>query len=96
MAWIHIRHRVENYNRWKEVYDMTAEFKREYGWKRYRLFRVGGDPNDLLVMEEFERPEEAQRFLQSEDLKKAMSQAGVVGAPEVLLLQGLEEGTSRG
>ena len=92
MAWIHIRHQVADYNKWKEIYDMAGELKREYGWKRYQLFSVGGNRNDLLVMEEFENADEAQRFLQSDDLRNAMKQGGVIGTPEILLLQGLEEG----
>jgi hypothetical protein len=92
MAWIHIRHRVADYNKWKEVFDEEAELKREYGWKRYRLFFVDGDRNDILVMEEFERLEEAQRFVQSKDLRNAMDLGGVVGEPDIWFLQGLEEG----
>ena len=88
-----MRHRVQNYNDWKEVYDSTAELKRQYNWKRYRLFAVGGDRNDILVMEEFVNQEDAQRWLQSDDLRKAMDLGGVQGQPDVWFLQGLEEGT---
>ncbi len=93
MAWIHVRHHVEDYNRWKEIYDASAAFKRGYGWKRYRLFMVGGNRNDILVMEEFETAQQALSFTQSDDLRNAMHLAGVVGTPEVWMLEGLEEGT---
>jgi hypothetical protein len=63
-----------------------------YGWKRYRLFQVSGDRNDLLVMEEFDSVEQALTFLESKDLRDAMQVAGVVDPPETLLLVGLEEG----
>lgn len=92
MAWIHVRHRVGDYNHWKEVFDGLSELKMRYGWKRYRLFQVSGDRNDLLVMEEFDSVEQARAFLESKDLRDVMQVAGVVGAPEALLLQGLEEG----
>lgn len=94
MAWIHVRHQVEDYNKWKEVYDGTAELKRSLGWKRYRVFMVGGNRNDLIVMEEFESVEQAQSFVQSDDLRNAMHLAGVVGHPEVLFVQGIEEGNA--
>ena len=93
MAWIHVRHRVGDYNRWKEVFDGLSELKMRYGWKRYRIFQVAGDRNDLLVMEEFDSVEQARSFLESKDLRNAMQAAGVVSAPEVSLLLGLEEGT---
>ena len=35
MPWIHSHYRVQDYNRWKQVYDATAGVKRRYGWKRY-------------------------------------------------------------
>ncbi|MDQ3705401.1 MAG: cyclase [Chloroflexota bacterium] len=92
MPWTHVRHRVEDYNTWKEVYDGLSELKMRYGWKRYRIFQVAGDRNDLLVMDEFESVEQARSFLESKDLKNALRLGGVVGAPETALLQGLEEG----
>ena len=94
MAWVHVRHRVADYNRWKEVYDMMGPVKARYGWRRYRLFSVGGDRNDVLAMDEFSTAEQAQSFLQSEDFKQFVKQAGVTGAPEVTLLQGVEEGSA--
>ena len=92
MPWTHVRHRVEDYNTWKEVFDGLSELKMRYGWKRYRIFQVAGDRNDLLVMDEFESLEQARSFLESKDLKNALRLGGVVGAPEMSLLQGLEEG----
>jgi hypothetical protein len=64
-----------------------------YGWKRYRLFQMAGDRNDLLVMEEFGTVEQARGFMESQELREAMQLAGVVGVPEASLLLGLEEGT---
>jgi hypothetical protein len=92
MAWIHVRQHVRDYNAWKEVYDQTSELKRSLGWKRYQLFMVEGDRNDLIVMEEFETAEGAHRFIDSADLRAAMDRAGIIGAPEVLILSGLESG----
>lgn len=92
MPWIHVRHSVEDFNKWKEVYDTSAGFKNQFGWKRYRVYAVGGNRNDLLVMEEFNTLEDAQRFVQSKEFKNALDLAGVIGQPEILYLQGLEEG----
>lgn len=92
MPWTYVRHRVADYNKWKEVYDQTAEFKRRYGWKRYQLFQVAGDRTDILVLEEFATVEQARAFLASDDLRMAMEHAGVIGPPEIRVLQGLESG----
>ncbi|HET7077856.1 MAG TPA: hypothetical protein VFM49_10450 [Chloroflexia bacterium] len=93
MAWIHVRHRVQNYNKWKETYDKTAGYKRHEGWKRYRVYQVSGDREDLIVMEQFATLEQARAYAGSQFLRDAFEQEGVVGQPEILLLDGLEEGT---
>lgn len=92
MAWIHVRQRVRDYNAWKEVYDQTSEIKRPLGWKRYQLFMVEGDRNDILLMEEFASAEGAREYINSADLRAAMDRAGVISAAEILILNGLESG----
>jgi hypothetical protein len=94
MAWIHVRASVEEYPKWKPVFDETAEYKRAHGWKRYQVFAVGGNRNDVLVMEEFTTRELAQEFIDSAYLREAMARGGVSGAPEILVVEALEEGTS--
>src|SRR5215212_2736575 len=77
MAWTHVRHRVEDYPKWKEVFDSTAEYKRSNGWKGYRIHAIEGDNNHLLVMEEFETEDQTREFIGSEYLREAMGRAGV-------------------
>jgi len=95
MAWIHIRHRVEDYPTWKEVFDSTAEYKRSHGWKGSRLLAIEGDNNHLLVMEEFETEDQAREYIGSEYLREAMGRAGVSDEPDILVVELLEEGTDR-
>ena len=95
MAWTHVRHRVEDYPRWKEVFDSTAEYKRSHGWKGYRLHAIEGDNNHLLVMEEFETEDQAREFLGSDYLREAMGRAGVSDEPDILTVGLLEESGDR-
>src|SRR5919107_6377611 len=95
MAWTHIRHRVEDYRKWKEGFDSTAEYKRSHGWKGYRLYAIEGDNNNVLVMEEFETEDQAREFLGSEYLREVMSSAGVSDEPDILVVELLEEGSER-
>jgi uncharacterized protein (DUF1330 family) len=96
MAWTHVRHRVEDYPKWKEVFDSTAEYKRSHGWKGYRLHSIEGDQNHVLVMEEFETEDQAREFIGSEYLREAMGRAGVSDEPDILVVELLEEGPSAG
>jgi hypothetical protein len=43
-------------------------------------------------MEEFDTREHVQEFIDSAYLREAMSRAGVSGAPEILVVEALEEG----
>jgi uncharacterized protein (DUF1330 family) len=95
MAWTHVRHRVEDYPRWKEVFDSTAEYKRSHGWKGYRIHAIEGDQNHLLVMEEFETEDQVREFIGSDYLREAMGRAGVSDQPDILVVELLEEGTDR-
>jgi len=92
VPWIHVRHRVEDYPKWKEGFDSTAEHKRSLGWKAYRLFAIEGDNNHVLVMEEFDTAEHAREFLGSDYLREAMGRAGVSDEPDVQVVEVLEEG----
>ena len=96
MAWIHVRHRVEDYPKWKEGFDSTADFKRSLGWKGYRLFAIEGDNTNVLVMEEFDTEEQAREFLSSDYLREAMGRAGVSSEPELQVVEVLEEAPSTG
>src|SRR5829696_4431812 len=96
MAWIHVRHRVEDYPKWKEGFDSTADFKRSLGWKGYRLFAIEGDNTHVLVMEEFDTEEQAREFLSSDYLREAMGRAGVSDEPDIQVVEVLEEGSSAG
>ena len=95
MAWTHVRHRVEDYPSWKEVFDSTAEYKRSHDWKGYRIHAIEGDNNHVLVMEEFETKDQAREFIGSDYLREAMGRAGVSDQPDILLVELLEEGTER-
>ena len=81
MAWTHVRHRVEDYSKWKEVFDSTAEYKRSHGWKGYRIHAIEGDNNHLLVMEEFETEDQTREFLGSDYLREAMGRGGSATNP---------------
>jgi hypothetical protein len=95
MAWTHVRHRVEDYPKWKEVFDSTAEYKRSHGWKGYRIHAIEGDRNHVLVMEEFDTDDQVREFLGSDYLREAMGRAGVSDEPDILVVELLEEGTDR-
>ena len=89
MPFVLIRHKVQDFNRWKEIYDSAVTQRQTYGEKFARVFHDASDPNDLIILAEFETHERARRFFASDWLREAMSKAGVQGPPQVqYLLEG--------
>jgi antibiotic biosynthesis monooxygenase (ABM) superfamily enzyme len=87
MAWLQARHAVADFEKWKPAFAATEVPLR----KRFFVFAVEGDRNDLLVMEEFDTREDARAWIDSPDHAEAVARAGV-SAPEFLFLEELEEG----
>lgn len=85
-AWVVVTHKVEDFARWKPVFDGTAALKRDYGWKESSVYAIDGDQNSVLVMEEFDTLEHARAFVSAPELKAAMGKGGVVGVPEVRIV----------
>lgn len=72
-----VRHRVADYDAWRRVYDSVGEMQREAGVTDDAVYRAEDDPNTVLVLHRFGSPEEARSFLESDDLREAMQEAGV-------------------
>lgn len=82
-AMIFVSHKVENYDKWKPVFDSTAAWKPKFGWKSSTVMSIDGDQNNVLVIESFESIEKAKAFATSAELRAAMGKAGVMGPPDV-------------
>ncbi len=86
MAHMLVRHTVENYARWKPVFDQQAGTREEAGSKGGFIFRNAEDPNDIFILLEWESLESARKFFQSPSVGEVMEEAGVAGEPEVWYL----------
>jgi heme-degrading monooxygenase HmoA len=90
MPYILIRHKVADYQRWKPAFDAHGATRKAGGSKGARLLRSAEDPNEIVILLEWESLEKAREFAQSDDLRKTMQRAGVVGKPDVYFLEELE------
>jgi hypothetical protein len=88
MVYIHIRHRVKDYARWREGYDNHAPARQAGGAVGEALvMRNVEDPNELSILLGWSDVQKARAFIQSVSLKEAMQKAGVQGSPEVRFLE---------
>lgn len=85
-----IRHKVKDYDRWKSVFDEHIDFRKAGGEKGGRLFRNIYDPSEVITIFKWDTIENARKFTESEDLKKAMQKAGVADKPGIYFLEEVE------
>lgn len=83
MATMFVRHTVSDYKNWRKVYDEFASVQKAKGVTAESVYRAADNPNDVTVIHEFASVEAARSFAQSSELKNAMRNAGVVGAPTI-------------
>lgn len=91
MVHVIIQHEVEDYDDWKPVFDDHARTREENGCRGGTLFRTPENPNELLAIFEWDDVDNAKSFVQSEDLREKMQQAGVVSDPEITFLEKIED-----
>ena len=83
MATLFVRHKVADYAAWRRVYDGFAPTQKSLGVTAEAVYRAVDDPNDVTVTHEFATVEAAQAFAGSTEMRAAMHDAGVQGAPTV-------------
>ena len=91
MCFLLIRHTVKNYSQWKPIYDEHVAARKAAGCRNEQLFRSLSDPNEVTILFEWDNANDAEIFVESEDLRNTMQRAGVIGQPEVRYLEQLEK-----
>jgi heme-degrading monooxygenase HmoA len=87
MAYMFVRHNVQDYEAWKSVFDSVSDLRRRNGEKSYQILRQDNDSNSLVALFEWDNLDNARRYAASAELKEAMQRAGVTGKPEILFLE---------
>lgn len=92
MAYTLQRATVEEYESWKSVFDEHAERRSENGSQGGELFRSTQNENEVVVLLEWGDEENARTFIESDDLRQTMQDAGVQ-SHEVNYLEHVEDVT---
>ena len=90
MSHVMVRHKVENYDTWRVAFDDHGSFRKENGERSARVFQSSDDPNDVLMLFDWDSEDNVRRFMESDNLKETMHKAGVIGKPEIHFLDGNE------
>jgi quinol monooxygenase YgiN len=94
MPYLIIRHKVEDYDRWKPVFDDHGPTRAEFGSTGYQLLRSADNPNELVMIFEVQDIDRVKELVFSDDLREKMQNAGVADQPDFYFLDEIERGSA--
>ncbi len=89
-----VKHKVNNYAKWKTGYDAHDSARMASGLHNYVICRGTTDSNMVMVALMMDNVEKAKTFAASKDLKDRMKQIGVTGTPVVDFLESVMNDTT--
>ena len=91
MVFILVKHKVEDYSKWRKLYDGHKSSRIRSGMLSEKMFRGVNDPTEIYMLFKWDNIINAKIFYQSEDLKKTMENAGVMTMPETSFIEEAEQ-----
>jgi hypothetical protein len=82
-----VMHEVEDYAAWRTKFDAHADARAKAGVVGWAVNQAADNENMIIVLLQAEKAEELTAFMGTEDLKKAMAEAGVKGEPKVQMIK---------
>jgi len=86
MPSMYIRERVQDYARWRTVFDSLSETKKQRGFVSAKVFQDSADANEIIILETWNSLDEARAWAQSAEIREAMKNAGALPPPVILFL----------
>lgn len=86
MTFVLVKARIEDYAKFRSVFDGLASRRKEFASKDARVFRNSSNPNEVVILMELDDVEKARQYLQSDELRQSQQRAGTLGPPEVSYL----------
>jgi hypothetical protein len=83
MATLIVKHRVANFEAWKQVFDSMQPLRAKYGWRSTRVLRDATEPNLVTIINHAATLDGIKQYGASPELRSAMQNAGVQGPPEI-------------
>ena len=70
--------KVQDYEKWKTGFDGLKSILKDNGAKCRRIFRDIEDPNRVMVIIEWENPEEAKKLAENNEMLAKFQELGIV------------------
>ena len=86
MVTVIISHECKNYSDWRIVFDADEVNRSKAGFKSTGVFHSVDNPNKITIIGEAPSVEAINGFMANPELKVAMEKGGVIGIPDVKIL----------
>ncbi len=87
------KHKVRDYAEWKSHFDSDSGKRKNGGERAYQIFHTTDDPDNLVILFEWDTLEDFTKYVQSREFREAMQESGVLGQPDIQFLEETEKGT---
>jgi len=81
-----VTHEIKNYSDWRKVFDADEVNRSKAGFKSTGVFHSVDNPNMITIIGEVPSVEAINSFMANPELKVAMEKGGVIGIPDVKIL----------
>ena len=86
MTFVLVRFSVEDFEKWKTVFEQSATLRKAAGSRGVRAFTKADSPNEVTILGDYADLETVRQFFQSPELRAAQQSAGLKAPPEVTFL----------
>lgn len=90
---LNINFKIEDFAKWKSDWDSSIDMRKAVGQGAFQIFRTVDDPNNIVLLIEWDNLENARKFMQSADLKEALKRSGVTDFGDTFYLEEVEKGS---
>jgi hypothetical protein len=83
MATIAAQITIQDYSKWRAIFDRAAPLRDKAGLKNVRIYRDADNPNQLIIWSEPQDLAKAREALAGPEIQNTMREAGVIGPPKI-------------
>lgn len=86
MAMLIVHLKVKDYAAFREVFDHATPTRTRFGGTGHKVYQAPSDPDEVTILSEWKSMEQAKVYADSNELKDAMKNAGVISQPGLTFL----------
>lgn len=91
MPHVLVRISIKDQATWKKGFEQAGALRKKYGSKGVSAFAKSDNPNEIVILGEYESLDKAREMFQSQEFRDATQVAGLTAPPEVTYLNAVAD-----